>query len=422
LKQFYDKKKGELEAEKSRLEREKENNKETSAQIFQESLQLGKDREKRAKCEKEKEDLMSEVATKRNQLSSDAQKLANQRINVSSINMALEEKMQRLDANKKKYNATKERLGKEKGAQENLESANKLCEGEFKQSENLLTEVQKEIQAQKDNLFKYSQELFKLRAEQANHIGAISSTLSASRNLQAAINKLQVEAQRQQELTYNADYDIQKITRDVAYLQGQRSQEETEKLTAEINVAQEELSKHEENYRLLNTSNRKLNDELEYIKKTIATVAHDKENLTTMYSELILENEMTQRDLDKVIKGKEKTLVDHDVMKLEIKKLRDIVNVEADRVYGLENRKSQLEMSMEEREKEIQVHKDILSSEFKAAEEERHKVAVELQFRKSKVKNLRIKYEGLVQKNSSSSGEVDAPGEHSQAYYVIKAA
>jgi hypothetical protein len=29
-------------------------------------------------------------------------------------------------------------------------------------------------------------------------------------------------------------------------------------------------------------------------------------------------------------------------MKLEIKKLRDTVNVEADRVYGLENRKYQL--------------------------------------------------------------------------------
>jgi hypothetical protein len=65
-------------------------------------------------------------------------------------------------------------------------------------------------------------------------------------------------------------------------------------------------------------------------------------------------------------------------MKLEIKNLRDTVNVEADRVYGLENRKYQLEMSMEEREKEIQVHKDILVSELKSAEEERHKVAVEL--------------------------------------------
>ena len=65
---------------------------------------------------------------------------------------------------------------------------------------------------------------------------------------------------------------------------------------------------------------------------------------------------------------KEKTLVQHDIMKLEIKKLRDTVNMEADQVYGLENRKYQLEMSMEEREKEIQVHKDILVSELKAAD------------------------------------------------------
>jgi len=48
---------------------------------------------------------------------------------------------------------------------------------------------------------------------------------------------------------------------------------------------------------------------------------------------------MASSDLDKVQKRKEKTLVQHDCMKLEIKKLRDTVNVEADRVYGLENRK-----------------------------------------------------------------------------------
>lgn len=78
-------------------------------------------------------------------------------------------------------------------------------------------------------------------------------------------------------------------------------------------------------------------------------------------------------------------------------------------------------MSMEEREKEIQVHKDILLSESKAAEQERSKVACELQARKIRVKNLRIKYEGLIQRNQSSSGEKDNPGDHSQAYYVIKA-
>ena len=82
---------------------------------------------------------------------------------------------------------------------------------------------------------------------------------------------------------------------------------------------------------------------------------------------------MATNDLDNVVANKEKTLVQHDKKKLEIKKLRDTVNVEADRVYGLENRKYQLEMSMEEREKEIQVHKGILVSESKAAEDERHK-------------------------------------------------
>ena len=55
---------------------------------------------------------------------------------------------------------------------------------------------------------------------------------------------------------------------------------------------------------------------------------------------------------------------------------------------------------MQEREKEISVHKDVLKAEFKAAEEERHKIAVELSERLNKVKNLKIKYEALVQVNN----------------------
>lgn len=52
-------------------------------------------------------------------------------------------------------------------------------------------------------------------------------------------------------------------------------------------------------------------------------------------------------------------------------------------------------------------------TEHKAAEEERHKIAVELAERKNKVKNLKIKYESLVQKNVASNGEVESVHEHS---------
>ena len=212
------------------------------------------------------------------------------------------------------------------------------------------------------------------------------------------------------------------MERKVSRASGERSQEETKRLQQEILEVQEELDKKKEALQKLTISNKQLEDERRNIERTINKIQDQRDTLTSQIQELKLENEMANGDLDKVLKAKEKTLVQHDCMKLEIKKLRDTVNVEADRVYGLENRKYQLEMSMEEREKEIQVHKDILVSELKAAEEERHKVAVELQLRKNKVKNLRIKYEGLVQKSQSSSGEVEAVGEHSQAYYVIKAA
>lgn len=72
-----------------------------------------------------------------------------------------------------------------------------MAVSEFKESENMMNEVEKEIREQKETLFKESQKLFKLRADQANLIGDISGTLSASRNLQASINKLTAEKTRQ---------------------------------------------------------------------------------------------------------------------------------------------------------------------------------------------------------------------------------
>lgn len=204
-------------------------------------------------------------------------------------------------------------------------------------------------------------------------------------------------------------------------MQGDRSHDEQQKLEKEIRDKTADLEKHKKELALLTNSNKQLLDEKRNITKVIARVEIEKTKIDNLVSELRLENEMIRGELETVVKKKEKTLVSFDVMKLEIKRIKETVNLEADKVYGLENRKYQLEMSMEEREKEIQVHKDILTSELKSAEEERHQVKVELQVRKNKVKNLRIKYEGLTARNKSSSGESDA-GEHGQAYYVIKAA
>jgi chromosome segregation ATPase len=74
---------------------------------------LTKLRESLSKSDSDRKNLEGEVAILRNQLSAFATELSNKRIDVSNINKVLEEKMQRLDAAKKKYNATKDRLHRE---------------------------------------------------------------------------------------------------------------------------------------------------------------------------------------------------------------------------------------------------------------------------------------------------------------------
>ena len=70
-----------------------------------------------------------------------------------------------------------------------------------------------------------------------------------------------------------------------------------------------------------------------------------------------LENEMSGRQVKSTIDAKEKAMVDHDVTKLEVKRVRDILAMHADEVFSLENRKFQLKMSMDERRQEIEVHR-----------------------------------------------------------------
>ena len=143
------------------------------------------------------------------------------------------------------------------------------------------------------------------------------------------------------------------MERKVDRLKGVRPHDVQTKLTKDIDALAKQLEGLKKEYNLLSTSNKNLKDECRNIDRVIVKVQERKDKLTSVIQELKLENEMARGDLEKVKKSREKTLVQHDVMKLEIKELKLRVHEKADEVFGLENRKYQLEMSMEEREREI---------------------------------------------------------------------
>jgi UDP-glucose:O-linked fucose beta-1,3-glucosyltransferase len=77
-----------------------------------------------------------------------------------------------------------------------------------------------------------------------------------------------------------------------------------------------------------------------------------------------------------------------------------------------------LKSALEERQKEIEIHKDILKAQIKNASEEKSSAKAELRERTNKIEKLKRKYEISITKFAAEEGDQT----HSQAYYVIKAA
>lgn len=94
-------------------------------------------------------------------------------------------------------------------------------------------------------------------------------------------------------------------------------------------------------------------------------------------------------------------------------------------MFTLESKQLYLRLALEERTKEMSIHKDMLKVQSKNAEEERQSACVELRDRVKKVETLKRRYELLMSQFDNTADEDDGMGnasdDHSQAYYVIRA-
>lgn len=67
-------------------------------------------------------------------------------------------------------------------------------------------------------------------------------------------------------------------------------------------------------------------------------------------------------------------MVDDNLLKLELKRLRDILYNKTEKVLTLEKQKMELQKAIAERTEEIKIHKAMLGSQIRLVDQERQRI------------------------------------------------
>merc|ERR1712167_15650 len=140
-------------------------------------------------------------------------------------------------------------------------------------------------------------------------------------------------------------------------------------LTAQIEKCKEELKEAKDQQKFLVNQTRKVNNEYTRARRREEEAERDKVKLRERINTVEMESNAVELDLKQYTEEEQEAMVSNDVMRLEIKRLRDQLSERADKVFTLENRKQQLKLSMAERKKEIAVHSDVQAVQLRLAEE-----------------------------------------------------
>lgn len=278
--------------------------------------------------------------------------------------------------------------------------------------------IDAELKHLRDLQFRKTEELHTCKVTERNTEAEIQGSQAAIKNLNSKVNKLDTDSLKQQEIIYNQDFAVQQLERRINRLKGERSNEEKVALEQKIKELTDDLDQKQNTHTLLTLQLKRLQDDIRRVRRELEKSGAEKGDLTSKIEELNLYNDSSERELKNIIHSKQDMMVDQNILKLELKRIRENLNDRSDDVLSQEKRRLQLETAMKERRQEITIHKDMLQAQYKAADEERQQISAELHERISKIDKLRKRYEILMISMAPPEGEE----ERSQAYYVIKAA
>ncbi|XP_036410697.1 coiled-coil domain-containing protein 39-like [Megalops cyprinoides] len=400
------------------LDSQVDNNKECEKKIAAAERLAAKLRAEFQELENNRTRLQDELESLRGNVDQATTAVEATRSKLAGMKKEIQDKTKKLENTKLHNAALEEKLENVTESAVSVEERAAQLEQMLKEEEQTSKEIESQLHRQQTILSRKTQELQTLKSKEKTVLAEISGTRATCSNLSSRLNKMEQNSLKQQEMIYSKDFQIQLLEKKLSRLRGEENTEEERALREKESELAKTLEEEKKTAKMLAQQLKKLQDEIRCARKDTEKTGAQKRDLTEKIEELNLFIDTSEKELKKLRLKKQDTMVEDNILKLEVKHLRDLLYDKADSVLSLEKQRLRLQTAMKEREVEINIYREMLQKQVKIAEQERQRLSAEVHERLSKIDKMRRKYEILTVCMAAPEGEE----EKSPAYYVIKAA
>ncbi|XP_019958202.2 coiled-coil domain-containing protein 39 [Paralichthys olivaceus] len=284
--------------------------------------------------------------------------------------------------------------------------------------EEAIKELDVQLRDCREELFRRKEHLQGLKTKGKDSVANVSRSKSTITGLDSQLRKQEKYLIRQQMLINEQDSRVITMERKLARLQGDIQQDEKQALEMHITELTKALEEKKKSASTLTNILKESEDDIRLLKKEMGKSEAQKRDVTEKVEELLLLRNTNEKELKRVRLTKQDDLVEHNILKVEVKRVRDLLYSKTDTVLSLEKRKLGLQRALKEREGEIKVYREMLGQKLKISEQERQKLSAELNEKLSAIVMIKKRFEVVTLSTAAPEGEE----EKSQAYYITKAA
>lgn len=351
--------------------------------------------------------LQTETESLRREHSNAAASIDNKRAERKAALAAFELKKDQAESLSKILDATKDNLSRDKLDTKSAEKITDIIEKALLEREKELQASEKNIASLKQKMYKDSLKLAEFRKKEAELISDIHGVHKNIKNFSSKVSELETKRSRQDELLYNANFQLQQMEKKVSRGLGERSNEEQQKLLAKIDELEKEAASEKQKKVLITQQHRKLQAELRaWNKKCELTDAKYNETLRKI-DDIDLEIYASEQSLKDTVSKREEAMVSHDITLLDVRRLRDALRSLLEDIIALKQQASEAHSSMRDKKDEALGRVEINMSQLRTRKEECHKTAIDVGRLKMALEKVELKYNTIMSINNAGKESDD---------------